>query len=255
MIHPTAIVHPSADVAGTAEIGPYCIVGEHVKIGEGSKLLAHVVVNGHTTIGEETVIHPFASVGASSQDRKATDEIAFTTIGNRTVIREYASIHRATGEGETTSIGDDCLLLAYAHVAHNCRVGNGVTMSNLAQLAGHVIVEDHAGIGGMAGIHQFVRIGAYSFVGGYTKMVRDLPPYFLAEGNPAEVYGLNSPGLRRHAFPADVLADLKDAYKTLYRSDRNISQAALALKETVKTDAGRAVLAFVEAESPRGIMK
>ena len=255
MIHPTAIVHPNANIAGTAEIGPFCIVGEHVSIGAGSKLLAQVVVNGHTTIGEETIVDPFASLGASSQDRKASDEIAYTTIGDRTVIREYASVHRATGEGEVTSIGNDCLLLAYAHVAHNCRVGNGVTMSNLAQLAGHVTVEDYAGIGGMAGIHQFVRIGAYSFVGGYTKMVRDLPPYFLAEGNPAEVYGLNSPGLRRHAFSADVLSDLKDAYKTIYRSDRNISQAVVALKETVRTDAGRAVLAFVEAESPRGIMK
>jgi len=255
MIHPTAIVHPNANIAATAEIGPFCIVGEHVSIGAGSKLLAQVVVNGYTSIGEETIVHPFASLGASSQDRKASDEIAYTTIGDRTVIREYASVHRATGEGEVTSIGNDCLLLAYAHVAHNCRVGNGVTMSNLAQLAGHVTVEDYAGIGGMAGIHQFVRIGAYSFVGGYTKMVRDLPPYFLAEGNPAEVYGLNSPGLRRHAFTADVLSDLKDAYKTIYRSDRNISQAVVALKETVKTDAGRAVLAFVEAESPRGIMK
>ena len=255
MIHPTAIVHPSANIAATAEIGPFCIVGEHVSIGAGSKLLAQVVVNGHTTIGEETIVHPFASLGASSQDRKASDEIAYTTIGDRTVIREYASVHRATGEGEVTSIGNDCLLLAYVHVAHNCRVGNGVTMSNLAQLAGHVTVDDYAGIGGMAGIHQFVRIGAYSFVGGYTKMVRDLPPYFLAEGNPAEVYGLNSPGLRRHAFSADVLSDLKDAYKTIYRSDRNISQAVISLKETVKTDAGRAVLAFVEAESPRGIMK
>jgi len=255
MIHPTAIVHPNANIAATAEIGPFCIVGEHVSIGAGSKLLAQVVVNGYTSIGEETIVHPFASLGASSQDRKASDEIAYTTIGDRTVIREYASVHRATGEGEVTSIGNDCLLLAYAHVAHNCRVGNGVTMSNLAQLAGHVTVEDYAGIGGTAGIHQFVRIGAYSFVGGYTKMVRDLPPYFLAEGNPAEVYGLNSPGLRRHAFTADVLSDLKDAYKTIYRSDRNISQAVVALKETVKTDAGRAVLAFVEAESPRGIMK
>jgi len=255
MIHPTAIVHPNANIAATAEIGPFCIVGEHVAIGAGSKLLAQVVVNGHTTIGEETIVHPFASLGASSQDRKASDEIAYTVIGDRTVIREYASVHRATGEGEVTSIGNDCLLLAYVHVAHNCRVGNGVTMSNLAQLAGHVTVDDYAGIGGMAGIHQFVRIGAYSFVGGYTKMVRDLPPYFLAEGNPAEVYGLNSPGLRRHAFSADVLSDLKDAYKTIYRSDRNISQAVSSLKETVKTDAGRAVLAFVEAESPRGIMK
>jgi UDP-N-acetylglucosamine acyltransferase len=255
VIHPTAIVHPSAKIARTAEIGPYCLVGEHVLIGERTKLLAHVVVNGYTTIGADSVIHPFASVGTNSQDRKAADEIAYTTIGNRTIIREYASIHRATGAGETTSIGDDCLLLAYSHVAHNCRIGNDVTMSNLAQLAGHVIVEDHAGLGGMAGAHQGVRIGAHAFVGGMTKLVRDVPPFFLAEGNPAQVYGLNSVGLRRRNFSADVMTELKDAYKIIYRSDRNLRQAIEALRELVQTDAGRSLLTFLEAPSERGVLK
>lgn len=255
MIHPTAIVHPSARIERGAEIGPYCLIGEHVSIGAGTTLLGHVVVNGHTTIGTDTTIYPFASIGASSQDRKAAEEVAYTTIGNRTVIREYVSIHRATGEGETTSVGDDCLLLAYVHIAHNCVVGNFVTMSNLAQLAGHVIVEDFAGLGGMAGVHQFVRVGRYAFVGGYTKIVRDLPPYFLAEGNPAEVYGLNSAGLRRHKFSAVSLHELKEAYKTIYRSDRNLSQAIATLRESVATDEARALLAFLEADSNRGIMK
>jgi UDP-N-acetylglucosamine acyltransferase len=134
-------------------------------------------------------------------------------------------------------------------------IGNNVTMSNLAQLAGHVIVEDYAGIGGMAGVHQFVRIGRHAFVGGYSKIVRDVPPFFLAEGNPAEVYGLNSPGLRRAGFLPDVLSELKDAYKTLYRSDRNLSQAVETLRETVATNEGKALLAFLDGESNRGIMK
>jgi UDP-N-acetylglucosamine acyltransferase len=255
VIHPTAIVHPSAKIGRGAEIGPYCLVGEHVSIGDRTKLLAHVVVNGHTTIGEDAIVHPFASIGANSQDRKAADEIAYTTIGDRTIIREYVSIHRATGEGETTSIGDDCLLLAYTHVAHNCRIGNDVTMSNLAQLAGHVIIEDHAGLGGMAGAHQGVRIGAYAFVGGMTKLVRDVPPFFLAEGNPAQVYGLNSVGLRRRSFSTDVMTELKDAYKIIYRSDRNLRQAIEALREAVQTDEGRRLLTFLEAPSERGVLK
>jgi UDP-N-acetylglucosamine acyltransferase len=256
VIHPTAIVHPRASIGKSAEIGPYCIVGEHVTIGARAKLLAHVVVNGRTTLGEDVIVYPFASIGAPSQDRKATDdEIAFTTIGARTTIREYVSIHRGTGEGSVTSIGDDTLLLAYVHIAHNCRIGNHVTMSNLAQLAGQVVVDDHAGIGGMAGVHQGVRIGAYAFVGGFTKLVRDVPPYFLAEGNPAEVYGLNAVGLRRHGLAKESLAELKDAYKTLYRSERNISQAIDALRESVRTDEGRTLLAFLEADSERGILK
>jgi UDP-N-acetylglucosamine acyltransferase len=257
VIHPTAIVHPNAQIGRGVEIGPYCIVGEHVTIGNGTKLLAHVVVNGRTTIGEDTLIHPFCSIGAPSQDRKAEEgEMAYTIVGSRTVIREYVSIHRGTADaGGITSVGDDCLLLAYTHVAHNCRVGNRVTMSNLAQLAGHVVVEDNALIGAMAGVHQFVRIGRHAFVGGYTKLVRDLPPYFLAEGNPAEVYGLNAVGLRRHNLSRDALTELKDAYKTLYRSDKNLSQAVDVLRGTLRTDEGRALLTFLEADSQRGILK
>ena len=152
-------------------------------------------------------------------------------------------------------IGDDCLLFAYTHMAHNCRLGNDVTMSNGAQLAGQCVVEDHAGIGGMTGVHQDVRIGAYAFIGGMTRLTRDVPPYFLAEGNPAEVYGLNSVGLRRRNFPAEVIAELKTAYKIVYRSGNNVRQAVEALRESVQTDAGRLLLGFLEAPSERGILK
>jgi UDP-N-acetylglucosamine acyltransferase len=255
VIHPSSIVHPAANLAKGVEVGPFCIVGPNVTIGARSKLLAHVVVNGHTTIGEDVIVHPFASIGATSQDRKAADEISYTTIGNRTIIREYASIHRATGHGLTTVIGDDCLLLAYTHVAHNCRIGNDVTMSNNAQLAGQVVVEDHAGIGGMTGVHQDVRIGAYAFVGGMTRITRDVPPYFLAEGNPAEVHGLNSVGLRRRNFEAGTIAELKNAYKLIYRSGHNMRQAIEAVRAEIGSEAGRNLLAFLEAPSERGILK
>jgi UDP-N-acetylglucosamine acyltransferase len=256
VIHSTAIVHPSATLGKGVEVGPYCIVGEHVTLEAGAKLLAHVVVNGRTTIGTDAVVHPFASIGAPSQDRKAeVEEIAYTTIGARTVIREYVSIHRGTGPNSVTSVGDDSLLLAYVHVAHNCRIGNFVTMSNLAQLAGQVVVEDYAGIGGMAGIHQGTRIGRYAFVGGFTKIGRDLPPYFLVDGNPPVVYGLNTVGLRRHGLTREALAELKSAYKTLYRSELNVSQAIAALRDSVQTPEGRNLLAFLEADSERGILK
>jgi UDP-N-acetylglucosamine acyltransferase len=255
VIHPTAIVHPGAKIGKNVEIGPYCLVGEHAIIGDRVALLAHVVVNGHTTLGEDVVIHPFASIGATSQDRKAADEVAYTTIGERTIVREYASIHRATGSGNTTRVGTDCLLLAYTHVAHNCQIGNFVTMSNLAQLAGQCVVEDYAGIGGMVGVHQDVRIGAHAFVGGMARIARDVPPYFLVEGNPAEVHGLNSVGLRRRNFATDTIADLKNAYKIVYRSGNNLRQAIEALRETVQTDEGRSLLAFLEAPSERGVLK
>ena len=182
---PTPVVHPNARIGRGAEIGPFCIVGDNVKIGRGTKLLAHVVVNGLTTIGDDCTIHPFCSIGAASQDRKYGGERSYTTIGDRTVIREYVSVHRATGEERKSPRSGSRparLLLAYVHIAHNCRIGDGVTMSSTAQLAGHVVIEDHANIGGMTGMHQFLRVGAYAMVGGMSKLTRDVPPFFLAEG-------------------------------------------------------------------------
>jgi UDP-N-acetylglucosamine acyltransferase len=257
MIHHSAIVHPNANVHKTADVGPYCVVGEHAAIGARASLLAHVVVTGRTTIGEETVIHPFATVGAPSQDRKAEEgEVAYTTIGARCVIREYCSIHRGSADaGGLTSIGDDCLLLAYAHVAHNCRVGNDVTLSNLAQLAGHVVVDDHAIVSAMAGVHQFVRIGRYAFVGGYAKIPKDLPPYMLADGNPPSVLGPNLVGLRRAGFARETIAELKEAHKAVWQSETNFSRAVAALRETVRSPETRELVEFLEAPSERGILK
>ena len=238
-----------------AEIGPYCVIGENVKIGPGAVLLSHVVVNGYTTIGAATRIHPFCSIGAASQDRKYVGEKSYTTIGARTEIREFVSVHRATGEGETTSIGDDSLLLAYVHIAHNCRIGNNVTMSSTAQLAGHVIVEDFATIGGQTGVHQFVRIGEHAMVGGMSKIGRDVPPYVLVAGNPAKPFGLNRVGLQRADFTPDVMAELKECYNLIYRSVNNISQAAEAMRAIVTNAKSRHLLDFIEAPTERGLVK
>ncbi|HTX60097.1 MAG TPA: acyl-ACP--UDP-N-acetylglucosamine O-acyltransferase, partial [Verrucomicrobiae bacterium] len=213
------------------------------------------VVNGWTEIGEECQIFPFATVGASSQDRKYSGERAYTRIGSRTVLREYVSIQRATGEDQVTAVGDDCLLLAYVHIAHNCIVGNSVTMSNLAQLAGHVEIGDYATIGGQAGIHQFTRIGRYAMVGGASKLTKDAPPFFLVEGNPARAYGLNSVGLRRAGFTAEERNEIKKFYKILYDPKLNVSQAIDAIKAEVTSAPGHEILAFLEAPSERGVLK
>ena len=255
MLHRTAIVHPLAELASDVEIGPYCVVGEHVSIGARTTLQAHVVVNGWTQIGEDCLLYPFSTVGAASQDRKYSGERSYTRIGNRTILREYVSIQRATGHDEVTAVGDDCLLLAYVHIAHNCILGNGITMSNLAQLAGHVHVADGVTIGGHTGVHQFTRIGRHAMVGGMSKCAKDVPPFFLVEGNPCQPYGLNSVGLRRAEFTAEERAEIKRFYKLLYNPKLNVSQAIEAMKLQVTTEPGREIIAFLEAPSQRGVLK
>ncbi|MFZ0032266.1 MAG: acyl-ACP--UDP-N-acetylglucosamine O-acyltransferase [Candidatus Cybelea sp.] len=255
MLHPTAIVHPAAEIGKNVEVGPFCVVGEHVSIGASTILQAHVIVNGWTEIGEDCLLYPYCTIGAASQDRKYAGERAYTRIGNRTILREYVSIQRATGHDEMTSVGDDCLLLAYTHIAHNCILGNGVTMSNLAQLAGHVNVGDYVTIGGQTGVHQFTRIGRHAMIGGMSKCIKDVPPFFLVEGNPCEPYGLNSVGLRRAEFSSEERNEIKRFYKLLYNPKLNVSQAIEAMKEEVKTNPGREIIAFLEAPSQRGVLK
>jgi UDP-N-acetylglucosamine acyltransferase len=255
MLHPTAIVHPAAEIGKGVEVGPFCVIGEHVSIGARSVLQAHVVLNGWTEIGEDCLLYPFSTVGAASQDRKYQGERAFTRVGNRTILREYVSIQRATGHDEVTAVGDDCLLLAYVHIAHNCILGDGITMSNLAQLAGHVHVGDYVTIGGQTGVHQFTRIGRHAMVGGMSKCIKDVPPFFLVEGNPCQPYGLNSVGLRRAEFTAEERAEIKRFYKLLYNPKLNVSQAIEAMKLQVATEPGREIIAFLEAPSQRGVLK
>jgi UDP-N-acetylglucosamine acyltransferase len=254
-IHPLAVVHPDAQLGRGVEVGPFSLIGERAKIGDGTKLLSNVVVNGHTIIGRDCEIHPFTVIGASSQDKKYRGEVSYVRIGDRNVIREFVTINRGTGEGSDTVIGDDNHLLAYVHIAHNCRIGNRVVMSNLSQLAGHVVVGDNANIGGMVGVHQFVRIGRLAMVGGKSKVVKDIPPFMLVEGNPMTVYGLNSVGLKRNDISADAVTELKEAYRILYRSNANLSVAVERLRETLVTDEGRELIAFLEEETDRGILK
>lgn len=255
MLHWSAIVHPGAEIGSNVDIGPYCVVGEHVAIGARTVLQAHVIVNGWTEIGEDCLIYPFSTVGAASQDRKYAGERSYTRVGNRTILREYVSIQRATGQDEVTAVGDDCLLLAYVHIAHNCILGNGITMSNLAQLAGHVHVGDYVTIGGQTGVHQFTRIGRHAMVGGMSKCIKDVPPFFLVEGNPCQPYGLNSVGLRRADFTAEERAEIKRFYKLLYDPKLNVSQAIEAMKLQVETEPGSEIIAFLEAPSQRGVLK
>jgi len=210
-------------------------------------------VEGWTDVGAECVIHHSAVVGADPQDLKFRNEPSRVIIGDGNTIREFVTIHRATREGEETRVGDGCLLMAYVHIAHNCVLGNGVILANAVNLAGHVTVEDHARIGGVTPVHQFVRIGAYAFIGGGSRAAQDVPPYFLAAGNPIRMVGVNVIGLRRAGFSAETRLDLQRAYKILYRSGRNRTQALAAIRETLSGSPEiERLAAFVES-SGRGI--
>ena len=253
-IHPTAIVHPGAELSRGVEIGPFCLVGENVKLGEGTRLLANVVVNGHTIIGKQCEFHPFTVIGATSQDKKYRGEISHVRIGDRNVIREFVTIHRGTGEGSDTVIGNDNHLLAYVHIAHNCRVGNHVVMSNSVQLAGHVLVEDFAGIGGMVGVHQFVRIGRMAFIGGFSKLAQDVPPYFMIQGNPGSVRGLNVEGMKRRGVSKEAVNELKEAYRLLYRSEDRRESVLGSLRRSLTTVEGKQLVEFLGQPTDRGIV-
>ena len=232
-IHETAVVAPGAKIAENVEIGPYSVIGENVEIGEGTKIGPHVVIHGWTQIGKDCRIFQGASIGEEPQDLKFKGEKSYTIIGDRTTIREGATIHRATGEGEETRVGNDCLLMALTHVAHNCVVGNHVIMSNLASLAGHAIVEDRAVIGGMAGVHQFVKIGRNAKVGGMSKLTQDVVPYTIVDGQPAKVVGLNAVGISRAGIKLDARRNIKKAYKLLYRSGLSLQQAIAVIEQEV----------------------
>ncbi len=224
-IHPTAIVHPKAELGPDCEIGPYCTVGEHVVLGAGCRLHAHVVIDGYTVLGSGNEIYPFACIGLKTQDLKWKGGVTRTLIGDNNTFREYVTVHSATGDGESTIVGSHNHILAYCHIAHNVVLGNHIVMSNLATLAGHVVVEDYAVIGGLAAVHQFCRIGRMAIVGGCSKVVQDVPPYMLADGNPAKTRTINKVGMDRHGVPEHVQAALRQAYKILFRQGLTIPNA------------------------------
>jgi UDP-N-acetylglucosamine acyltransferase len=225
MIHPTAVVHSGAQIGNGCEIGPYCIVGENVVLGDGCRLHSHVVVDGHTRLGLGNEIFPFASIGLKTQDLKWKGGVTRTEIGDYNTFREYVTIHSASGDGEVTTVGSNNHILAYCHVAHNVVLGNHVIMSNVATMAGHVIVEDYAVVGGLAAVHQFCRLGRMAIVGGCSKVVQDVPPFMLADGNPAETRTVNKVGMERHGVPEPVQTALRMAYKILFREGLTIPNA------------------------------
>jgi UDP-N-acetylglucosamine acyltransferase len=225
MIHPTAVVHARAEIGEDCEIGPYCVIGEQVVLGPRCRLHSHVVIGGHTRLGEGNQIFPFASIGLQTQDLKWKGGTTRTEVGANNTFREYVTIHSATADGETTSVGSNNHILAYCHIAHNVVVGNHVIMSNVATLAGHVIMEDYAVVGGLAAIHQFCRIGKMSIVGGCSKVVQDVPPFMLADGNPAETRTVNKVGMERHGVSEEAQSALRQAFKILFREGLTIPNA------------------------------
>ncbi len=255
-IHTTAIVDSAASIDEGVFIGPFCIIGKGAEIRKGARLLSNVIVEGRTEIGEECTIYPFSSIGFQPQDLKYKGEETGVRIGKRNIIREYTTIHRASvgGDGLTT-VGDENFLMAYVHIAHDCKIGNHVIMANSAALAGHVTVEDYAYIGGLVGVHQFTRIGAYSMVGAFSAIGQDIPPYTMASGVRAKLFGLNSVGLKRHGFSDSTVTELKKAYKILFRDKGTLKEAIKKVQEELPyTDEIRHLIEFIE-KNKRGICR
>jgi len=233
MVHPTAIIHPKAELGSGCDIGPYCVVGEHVMIGDGCKLHSHVVVDGHTRLGKRNVIFPFASIGLQTQDLKWKGGVTRTEIGNDNTFRECVTVHSATEDGDATVIGSDNHILAYCHLAHNVKLGDHIVMSNVATLAGHVVVEHDAVVGGLAAVHQFCRIGKLAMVGGCSKVVQDVPPFMMADGNPAETRTVNKIGLERSGVSGEAQMALKSCFNLLFRDRLTISNALARIEKEV----------------------
>ncbi len=252
-IHPTAIVHPGARIGAGTTIGPYATIGEHVRIGRDCRIGASAVIDGWTEIGDANEIFPMSSIGLIPQDLKFGGERTRLVIGNRNVIREFATIHRGTaGGGGLTRIGDHNLFMAYAHIAHDCHVGNETIFGNGATLAGHVIVEDHANVGAFSGVHQFCRVGRHAFIGGYSVVTKDALPFAKTVGNRARIYGLNTIGLVRRKFSPDAVAKLRRAYRHLLHSNTSRALAQIERDPTLRCEEVQYVVDFIRTSS-RGV--
>jgi UDP-N-acetylglucosamine acyltransferase len=254
-LHPTAVVAPGAALAGDVTIGPYCIVGEHVVLDAGVTLRSHVVVEGHTTIGAGTRIFPFASIGLEPQDLKYRGEESALVIGRNNTIREYVTMNPGTtGGGMVTRVGDNCLFMVGAHIAHDCQIANHVIMANNATLAGHVVIDDYAILGGLCAIHQYVRIGRHAMIGGMSGVERDVIPYGQVMGDRARLCGLNIIGMQRRGFSREDIQGLRNAYQALFSSDGTLSDR---VSETAGRFGGIApvddIIGFIRADSSRAI--
>ena len=253
MIHPTAVIHPRAQIGAGCRIGPYCVIGENVVLGPDCVLHSHVVIDGYTQLGAANEIFPFASIGLKTQDLKWKGGITRTVIGDHNTFREYVTIHSATGDGEVTTVGSHNNLLAYCHVAHNVTMGNHVIMSNVGTLAGHVTVEDQAIVGGLAAVHQFCRIGRLSIIGGCSKVVQDVPPFMLVDGNPAKTRTVNKVGLDRAGISEEVQSALRQAYKILFREGLTTPNAVTRIESELPPLAEILHLVQFAKTSERGI--
>jgi len=251
----TAVVDRHAELDTGVEVGPYAIIGPDVRIGSGTTIGAHAVLDGYTEIGNDCRIFPHAAVGLEPQDLKYRGEKTWLRIGNRTVIREFATLNPGTCEGDVTQVGDDCLLMAYSHVAHNCCLQNHVILANSVNLAGHVLVENFAVIGGVTPVHQFVRIGTHSIIGGGSRIPQDVAPFTRVAGNPAKTFGLNTVGLERRGFSKESIATLKQAYRIFFRSKLTVENAAAEVEREVSlTPEVRKLLDFL-LSSERGVTR
>ena len=257
MIHPSAIVSPLATIGKNVRIGPYCIVGANVELGDDCVLHSHVILEGPSKFGRANEFFPFSAIGGKTQDLKYIGEPTSLEVGDLNVFRENTTVHRSTHGDAPTRIGSHNLLLCYSHVAHDCQLGNHIILSNAVALAGHVVVDDHAIVSGVAAVHQFCRIGKHSIIGGCSKVVQDVPPFMIVDGNAATVRGLNLVGLQRRGFSEDDIKHLKVAYKKLFlKKDGNMANALSSLKALHSADTAQVahLIAFIEG-SERGVTR
>ena len=251
-IHATAIVDAKAELAADVEVGPWVLIGPHCHIESGTVLAPRVTLESHVKLGKNVHIGIGSVLGGLPQDLKFKGEETWVEIGDGSTIREYATVNRGTSESMKTTVGKDSFLMSYVHLAHDCHIGSHVIISNCTQLAGHVVVEDYAGISGVCAVHQFTRIGQHAYVGGHSRVAKDVPPFVKAVGNPIKLYGLNSVGLQRRGFEPESISELKKAYRLLFRSELNVSQAIeQATTDLKQTPEIRALIAFLQA-SERG---
>src|SRR5215468_1442118 len=255
-IHETAIVSSNAQIGAGCFIGPFCTIGDEVSLGDRVKLDSHVVIDGKTSIGSETRAFPFVSIGLAPQDLKYAGEPTSVEIGERNQIREFVTVHRGTGGGGgVTRIGSDNLLMAQSHVAHDCQLGSHIIMANAATLAGHVEIADRASVGAYSGVHQFCRIGYEAFVGGYSVVVKDAPPFAIIQGNHARCYGLNRIGLRRRGYSKETIEKLNHAYHLYLSARLNTTQAVERMREEIKDCKEVDLLVEFIESSKRGVVK
>ncbi|AKJ02586.1 acyl-[acyl-carrier-protein]--UDP-N-acetylglucosamine O-acyltransferase [Archangium gephyra] len=255
-VHPTAVVHPGARLHETVEVGPYSVIGEKVTIGEGSRVGPHVVIDGRTTIGARNRIFPFASVGGAPQDLKYAGEDTQLIIGDGNTLRESTTLNIGTaGGGGVTRVGNNNLFMAYSHVAHDCVVGSGCVIANSVALAGHVVLEDSVILGGLSAVHQFTRLGKHAFIAGGSMVVMDVAPYCTAQGDRAELAGLNVVGLQRHGFSEEQIGRIKEAYKILFRSKLQLAEALAQLKAEMGGQSEIDYLVDFVSQSKRGLTR